>query len=759
MNKKNLGQKLIKGFVLISVIISSLVYSGGTAFALIPQDHVVMVSAQVQQTPPSIKLTWLTPPTAVTGYTVYRKEKTSSSWGTAVANLPSTTLEYTDSNVSVGISYEYKISSNNGNGYICSAIMLPEIVCRGKLVLIVDNTYASQLVTELGQLQNDLIGDGWTVLRHDVSPTNTPIQVKALIQADYNADSQNVKAVFLFGHVPVCKSGPINPDGHAEHYLPWPTDGFYGDMVGTAWSDSNGDGIYSNQTFPSDIELQVGRVDLSRLEDTYHGLNELILLRRYLNKDHYYRMGFLNSQLRGFIQDGFNEFNTGEAFSRNAYGNFPQLVGASSITSGLWKNTLPYQDYIWAYINGSGLYDSIAYGTSSELNSGDMFTNDYKAIFGMMFGSYFGDWDNSNNLMRSFLGMSEHGLTNVWGGRPNWFFHHMGLGDNIGYSARITQNNNGLYAEAGTAPKGIHIALMGDPTLRMYVVQPPTNVQVSTSQAVAPLITWNAPSTTVAGYHIYRARTIQGPFERINAEMVTNNSFEDSTAQGESYVYMVKSVVLESTPSGTFYNQSQGITGTYISVKATVDYDKKEVAIFGTTSEGEGSLIAVRVVNPLNNLDYIDQIVSGAGGQYSVVYEMTGKIPDSYNVYVGGKLLTVPTRTIFKIIPVESLSFCDETGAEVPVLPQSGVLQLKASIRNDSISSINANAILAVYSSANKLKQVVYLDKQVDASKSDIITASFTINNWATGDYAKAFVINDFEAMRSLGEMKTLPSN
>jgi hypothetical protein len=388
-----------------------------------------------------------------------------------------------------------------------------------------------------------------------------------------------------------------------------------------------------------------------------------------------------------------------------------------------------------------------------------MNSNDYKSIFAMMFGSYLGDWDSPNNLMRSFLAMPEHGLTNVWGGRPNWFFHHMGLGDNIGYSTKITQNNNGIYSDTGSSARGIHVALMGDPTLRMYVVKPPSNVQVVANQAGASILTWDAPATTVLGYHIYRAKTIQGPFERISTNIITNNYFEDSTAQGQSYVYMVKSVVLESTPSGTFYNQSQGITGPFISVNATVDYEKKEVTIFGTTSEGERSLIAVRVVNPLNTLDYIDQIVSGSGGQYSVVYKMNGKIPDAYNVYVGGKLLTVPTHTIFKIIPVENLSFCDATGTEVQVLPQSGVLQIKASLRNDSTSAINVNAILAVYSSTHRLKQVVYLDKQVDMAKSDVLTASFTINNWATGDYAKAFVINNFEAMRSLGGSKTLNGN
>jgi len=48
--------------------------------------------------------------------------------------------------------------------------------------------------------------------------------------------------------------------------------------------------------------------------------------------------------------------------------------------------------------------------------------------------------------------------------------HHMALGETIGFSTLLTQNNGpgGLYQNQMNSCAGqIHIALMGDPTLRM----------------------------------------------------------------------------------------------------------------------------------------------------------------------------------------------------------------------------------------------------------------------------------------------------
>src|SRR5438094_116206 len=73
----------------------------------------------------------------------------------------------------------------SGYGYLQSAINLPLVDNRGKVVLIVENTYAANLSTELTRLQQDLAGDGWTVLRHDVGRNDSVGSVKNLIKADY----------------------------------------------------------------------------------------------------------------------------------------------------------------------------------------------------------------------------------------------------------------------------------------------------------------------------------------------------------------------------------------------------------------------------------------------------------------------------------------------------------------------------------------------------------------------------------------------
>ena len=57
----------------------------------------------------------------------------------------------------------------------------------------------------------------------------------------------------------------------------------------------------------------------------------------------------------------------------------------------------------------------------------------------------------------------------------------MGLGMNIGYAATDSNNGgNGLYRnQINSAAGNIHIALMGDPTLRMHTVAPVSNLRAA----------------------------------------------------------------------------------------------------------------------------------------------------------------------------------------------------------------------------------------------------------------------------------------
>src|SRR5882762_7560660 len=305
----------------------------------------VQVSATVQASPAQITLNWPQDQYMVpNSYTIYRRALADSSWN-SLASLPGTATSYMDNNVVVGAGYEYQVvkasSAYTGYGYVYSGINLPMIDSRGKLLLVVDNTYASSLTTELARLQQELIGDGWSVIRLDVSRSDTPVNVRNLIKAQYGADPANVKCVFLFGHVPVPYSGDIVPDGHIpDHHGAWPADLYYGDMDGV-WTDTMvndtraiygrnqnipGDGKFDQSTIPAPVKLMVGRVDLANMPGqlVYDGPptfpSELELLRNYLNKDHSFRFKLIDLPRRGLVGDYVGVRN-GEAFAASGWRN------------------------------------------------------------------------------------------------------------------------------------------------------------------------------------------------------------------------------------------------------------------------------------------------------------------------------------------------------------------------------------------------------------------------------------------------------
>ena len=575
-----------------SAVLSLLVILGaGTAHADSTWEFSVQASASVQTNPAQITLQWpqdtyLNP----NSYTVFRKSPGATSWG-AGSVLPGTATNYIDSRVSLGAAYEYQIVKNTshytGYGYVYAGINLPPTESRGKLLLIVDNTHALSLSNELARLHQDLVGDGWIVSRMDVNRDDSVAAIKSRIKEHYRADPANLKALFLLGHVPVPYSGDIVPDGHVpDHQGAWPCDGFYGDMDGT-WTDNSvndsvateartrnvpGDGKYDQSSFPAPIKLMVGRVDLANLPGrlTWGGAatfpSELELLRNYLNKDHQFRQKQFDLPRRSFVGDYFG-YRNGEAFAASGWRNLSAFFSATNIVNlpaqGTWLSTLSTNPCLAAYGCGAGSYTSIGgLGNSDVYHDGittELMANDPKTVFAMLFGSWLGDWDSEDNILRSVLALPSYGLASAWSGRPHWFMHHMALGEPIGFSARLTQNNTpkGLYQNQLNSCAGqIHIALMGDPTLRLHIVAPASNLQGWTNENGMTL-TWTASQDSVAGYHIYRAADPAGPFLRLTDAPVLATSFADVNAAGTE-AYMVRAIKLETSASGTYYNLSQG---------------------------------------------------------------------------------------------------------------------------------------------------------------------------------------------------------
>jgi hypothetical protein len=548
-------------------------------FAVDPRAYAVELSAEVQAAPAQITLKWTGDGNA-TGYSVFRKAPSASSW-TAQTTLAANAAAWTDVSVANGGSYEYAVTKTTsagyaGTGYMFAGINATLVENRGKLILLVDNSFSSSLSAELGRLQQDLVGDGWTVIRHDVSRNDSVVTVKNLIKADYNADPGNVKSVFLFGHVPVPYSGDNNPppDGHPDHQGAWPADAYYGDMNGV-WTDSSvnntsgtarstlqnvpGDGKFDQTDLPSDVDLQVGRVDLANMTcfaNKTPARNELDLLRAYLNKDHNFRVGAISVPRRGLVRDTFGDIY-GENFASSGWRNSSAFFGPQNSVAVDYDQYIPTlrdNGYLWSYGAGGGTFT-----TCSGIGSSDDFAlNDVKTVFAGFIGSYFGDWDSESSFLRAPLG-SGTCLAVVWDGRPHWFLHHMALGETIGYSTRVSQNNvgGGLYSTQNWGTHRVHIALMGDPTLRLHPVIPPSNVSASASAGVT--LNWSpSPDTAIQGYAVYRGSSVNGPFTRISGGSLLSTLGMTDPGGAAGSVYMVRAVKLEQSASGTYYNPSVG---------------------------------------------------------------------------------------------------------------------------------------------------------------------------------------------------------
>src|SRR5437868_2719267 len=204
-------------------------------------EYAVELSATVQESPPQISLNWMQDSIAIPQtYTIYRKGLNDTSWGAGTV-LSGASTNFIDSAFNLGTAYEYQVhkiaSGYEGYGYLYSGIDVPMVETRGTVLLIADSTYAADLGTELIRLQQDLTGDGWKVIRQDFSRNARVTDVKAFIEAQYNADPANVNTVFLFGHVPVPYSGDLNPDEHPDHKGAWPADVYYGNLAGP-WTDN-----------------------------------------------------------------------------------------------------------------------------------------------------------------------------------------------------------------------------------------------------------------------------------------------------------------------------------------------------------------------------------------------------------------------------------------------------------------------------------------------------------------------------------------
>ncbi|MEM9920952.1 MAG: T9SS type A sorting domain-containing protein [Bacteroidota bacterium] len=522
----------------------------------------VKMSAAVNEQATSITVKWLDD-NGVNSYKLYKKLPQEISWGLPLVESGDQAGTYVDTDVEEGQLYEYRILKQTGGAtgyaYLFSGINYTPPQKRGDVLLVVDSIAADFVEDRLQTYMGVLRAEGWIPTLATVPSGSSVPEVKSLILQHY-ADLDSLRTVVLMGDIAVPHSGDITPDGHSNHRGAWPADGYYGDVDGI-WTDSlvnyrlskyprvrnePGDGKFDQDTFPTQLEMVVGRLDFSELP--VYMLNEYQLLDQYLQKNIEFRTGQYQSRRRA----AFTNHNLWtEGIGQNAIRNFTPLVSNDSINyRGIFDAF--EEPYLWTYYGSSG-YMFGAY----LLGDVHLFANsNFQATFTTFFGSTYGDFDHENNFLRTVLA-SGRVLSTAWVGAPHWYFHPMAMGMDLGFCTSLTQNNSSVYYP-GVQAKYMSINLLGDPTLKSFIVLPPSNLSVE-QELNHVFLDWLPSNDDVLGYQVYRKLEGMDYFEALNDRPITATSFVDSCVMGEMAMqYLVKAVKKEVTPSGSFINHSNG---------------------------------------------------------------------------------------------------------------------------------------------------------------------------------------------------------
>lgn len=666
-----------------------LVLFSTTLMGQVAKTQVVQVAATANGDG-TITLKW--PNDGYTGnYVVYHRDfiHANNAWKGPDATLAGTVTNWTDT-LSAGLSREYRVlkvknATTEALGYIYVGNKFKTQPTRGGIVLLIDSSYRIALKTEIATLTQDLLADGWFPTQIFVGRNEKVDAIKSKLDLHIKGLPKAPKALYLLGHVPVPYSGNFStngdrppPDGHVEgvgnHTGAWPADVYYG-TVNCFWGDENvdcttgsearhknvpGDGKFDQSAPECPIVYEMGRVDLYNMD--VFSTNDTQLTRDYLNRVHNYKFGKSQFRRRGLIDNNFGGLN----LASTGYHNIPCFVGLDSFSDAVdYFTEQTAGSYLWSYGCGAGSYGSCSgIGTTNDFaaNKGK-FSN----AFTMLAGSYFGDWDSKNNILRGALAGGS--LASCWGGIPKWYVHHMGLGQNIGYGAKITQNNVNDYFNGAFnySWNGVFIALMGDPTLNMLYVQPPTNLSAVESQG-GTLLNWNRSGEKVDGYVVYRIDQKNQEYKEIatfcglGTSTTTDTFYWDyckptivNPSAGD-YKYAVRAFKWETTGSGSYQNLSLASMANSKYTTANTDllvlgYNLYPNPTTGLTTLGNltaQQLISVDVFNALGQLIQSFEATADEAGQY------TWRLPAGVSGILEVVITANEKRSSTKLIAIQS---------------------------------------------------------------------------------------------------------
>lgn len=498
-----------------------------------------------------------------------------------------------DDSLIVGDSYEYRIqingpdakgfpSQNIAKGYVVINPLEKTLPYRGTLLIVHDYKVSSLLRNEFINFVQNLRNDGYKV-RSLAYRNGTHIDLKNRIK-NIKEQEPDLNTLILFGAIPVPYgySGEVPPDNHSNakdsHKGAWVADNYYADLDGD-WTDRSvnetntrfrdhhlaGSGWLNNipndskfdQTYnPSSLELSLGRIDFSNLP--IFG-DEIALYKRYLDKNHAYRTGQWSIENKAiYIQKGIDFTSAWRSFipiwGLENIEHYNQLDHDSDST--IFN---PEKSYYFMSAEAPSFYNLV--GNQHKIaSSEDYSTKSSNVVFNMTFGSYHGNWNTTNNILRSIIASSGKTLTSMWGAggvnRGPRYYHIMGAGYSIGESHRLLMNSTDLYDRSRS---GVHETILGDPSLRLFPVRPISNFTLKENND-GVLVEWGeADMSDNIYYEIYK-----GPSSFPSKDLVylgrtiddSSTSFNDPKVDYNNPYYFVRAIKRISNKSGSYWEPS-----------------------------------------------------------------------------------------------------------------------------------------------------------------------------------------------------------
>lgn len=521
-----------------------------------------------------------------------------SDYLTLIGDIPATDSTYTfDSSIDLSNGIEVSIKKQGGEtyatGYLYSGKELFAPYTQPSYVIIVESSIQDSIAEALERYIDVVEKEAFDIRIVSVSKDDSVPEVKDKIIQLHT--EQPIDYLLLLGNIPVPYSGDNAIDGHYNnHKGAWVFDAYYSIFNGN-WTDATvdnttasreanhnvpGDGKFDQSYLIGDVEIMLGRVDLSRLPKFSSSEAELTI--KYLNKNIAFRTGLTRFPNRGLID---NNFNLAEGFGQGSYKSFRGFFHKDSVHNKDYS-TLKQQPYLWSFGAGGGNYK----GASGIINTNQLSQDSVQTVFTTIFGSYFGDWDNTNNLLRASLA-SGNILTNAWNGRPVMHFHHMAMGKTIGQSMINIIKNTGQYY-SGFGNHGAHISLLGDPTLKMYYSTPISDASANASVGQIEII-WE-DSEERDGYAIYGKKN--GQWIRISGnETGLESPYIYESEEAIAYTSIsIRPLQMITNPSGSYYTEGAGFIS---EVELSSSLEEIENAAFSIFPNPSSNMIFLRGIS------------------------------------------------------------------------------------------------------------------------------------------------------------------